>query len=326
MKAVVVSSPGPPSVLSIEEVPPPSPILPSDVLLQVTAAGVNRADIMQRQGLYPPPKGASTYLGLECSGTIEEVGSDVREWKKGDKVCALLAGGGYAEKVCVPSGQLLPVPRGLSLIEAASLPEAACTVWSTVFMGAQLKAGESFLVHGGSSGIGTFAIQLAKAFGARVFCTVGSVEKSERCLQLGADVAINYRTEDFVARVKEETGGAGVDVILDIVGGDYLSRNLKALREDGRLFVIGLQGGRFGEADLARMLTKRLSLLSAGLRGRPLEQKAEIVKAVRKYIWPKIEDGAIKPIVHSSFPLADARGAHELVESSVHIGKVLLVV
>eukprot|EP00271_Cylindrocystis_brebissonii_P015981 TRINITY_DN39086_c0_g1_i1.p1 TRINITY_DN39086_c0_g1~~TRINITY_DN39086_c0_g1_i1.p1 ORF type:complete len:432 (+),score=70.45 TRINITY_DN39086_c0_g1_i1:235-1530(+) len=325
MKAIDITSPGGPEVLKLTDVAEPV-LKAGEVIIAVAATALNKADTMQRQGNYPPPPGASTILGLECSGVIEAVGEGVEGWKVGDKVCALLAGGGYAEKVAVPASQLFPIPANVSLLEAAALPEVSATVWSTVFMTCGLKSGDTFLVHGGSSGIGTMAIQLAKAKGVRVFCTAGSDEKLTRCKQLGADVAINYKTEDFVARAKEESGGKGVDVILDNMGGSYLGKNLKALAPDGRLFIIGLQGGRVGEVDLGAMLVKRLTIASAGLRGRPLAEKAKIVAEVAANVWPEVEAGKVKPIIHAVFPLAQAAEAHAIMDSSAHIGKVLLQV
>lgn len=291
----------------------------------VHATSLNRADTFQRKGSYPPPKGASPYLGLECSGTVLSLGKNVSSWKIGDQVCALLAGGGYAEKVAVPVGQVLPVPAGVSLTDAASFPEVACTVWSTVFMMSRLSQGETLLVHGGSSGIGTFAIQIAKYRGSRVFVTAGSEEKLAFCKSIGADVGINYKTEDFVARVKEETGGQGVDVILDCMGASYYQRNLDSLNFDGRLFIIGFQGGVSTQADLRPLLAKRLTVQGAGLRNRSLENKAVIVSEVEKNVWPAIAEGKVKPVVYKSFPLSEAAEAHQLMESSQHIGKILLL-
>ncbi|XP_023892651.1 uncharacterized protein LOC112004652 [Quercus suber] len=324
MKAIVITSPGGPEVLKIQEVDEPQ-VKDDEVLIKVEATALNRADTFQRKGVYPPPKGASEYLGLECSGTIEAVGKAVSKWKIGDQVCALLSGGGYAEKVAVPAGQVLPVPPGVSLKDAASLPEVACTVWSTTFMMSRLSAGETFLVHGGSSGIGTFAIQMAKYHGARVFVTAGSDEKLAVCKDLGADVCINYKTEDFVKRLKEETGGKGVDVILDHIGASYLKQNLEGLNFDGRLFIIGTMGGSVTEIDLRALLSRRLTVQSAGLRYRSTENKAVIVSEVEKNVWPAIVAGRVKPVIYKYFPLSEAAEAHQLLESSVHIGKILLV-
>lgn len=293
---------------------------------RIAATALNRADTFQRQGKYPPPKGDSPYLGLECSGTIEAIGSNVHRWKVGDQVCALVGGGGYAQKVAVPARQVLPVPPGVSLQDAAGFPEVACTVWSTVFMTSRLTKGETFLIHGGSSGIGTFAIQLAKHLGVKVFITAGSEEKIAACKDLGADVCINYKTEDFVARVKEETGGKGVDVILDNIGGSYLHRNLESLNYDGRLFIIGFMGGAATEVNLSSLFVKRLTVQAAGLRSRSPENKANIVSEVEKNVWPAIASGKIKPVVYKSFPLEEAVEAHQLIESSKHIGKIILLV
>lgn len=324
MKAVVITTPGDPEVLRLQEVGDPK-LEDGHVLVRVAATALNRADTLQRRGMYPPPKGASEYPGLECSGTIEAVGKGVSRWKVGDQVCALLAGGGYAEKVAVPAGQVLPVPAGISLKDAASFPEVACTVWSTVFMMSHLSAGETFLIHGGSSGIGTFAIQIAKYYGARVFVTAGSEEKLAACKDLGADVCINYKTEDFVARVKEETAGKGVDVILDCVGASYFQRNLDSLNLDGRLFIIGTQSGAVTQVDLRSILARRLTVQAAGLRTRSPENKDAIVDEVEKKVWPAIEQGKVKPVVYKYLPLAEAAEGHRLMESSQHVGKILLV-
>jgi putative PIG3 family NAD(P)H quinone oxidoreductase len=317
MRAIVITQPGGPEVLKWTEVDDPV-AGPDEVLLDVAASGVNRADIMQRQGFYPPPAGAPPYPGLEASGRIAAVGENVTGWQVGDEACALLSGGGYAERVAVPAGQLLPIPRGVDLVDAAGLPEVACTVWSNVFMTAELRAGETFLVHGGGSGIGTMAIQLAKAFGARVLCTVGSEEKAAVCRDLGADVTINYRDEDFVEIAKP------VDVILDNMGAKYLPRNIEALAVGGRLVVIGLQGGARGELDLGALLSKRAAVHATSLRARPLEEKAAIVASVRAHVWPLIESGEVRPIIDRRIPMAEAAQAHELMESSGHIGKILL--
>ncbi|CAL5409764.1 unnamed protein product [Camellia sinensis] len=329
MKAIVITTPGGPDVLQLQEVECPE-IRDDQVLIRVEATAVNRADTIQRQGSHPPPKGESPYPGLECSGTIEAVGGNVTRWKIGDQVCALLSGGGYAEKVAVPANQVLPVPSGVSLKDAASFPEVACTVWSTVFMMSRLSAGETFLtrqelIHGGSSGIGTFAIQIAKYQGAKVFVTAGSNEKLAACKDLGADVCINYKTEDFVARVKEETQGKGVDVILDNMGGAYFQRNIDSLNVDGRLFIIGFMGGAVTEVNLVGLITRRLTVQAAGLRNRSPENKAVIVREVEKNVWPAIMAGKVKPVVYKYLPLWEAADAHQLVESSKHIGKILLV-
>lgn len=324
MKAIVFSEPGGPEVLTWSEVPDP---VPGDgqVLVEVAAAAVNRADLLQRQGHYAPPPGASEILGLECSGRVAALGAGVSGWAVGDEVCALLTGGGYAQKVAVPAGQLLPVPKGVDLVTAAGLPETVCTVWSNVFMGAGLQPGETLLVHGGSSGIGTTAIQLAKAIGAKTLVTVGSAEKARRCLELGADAAIEYRTEDFVERVRELTEGRGADVILDIMGAAYLPRNIDALAVSGRLVVIGLQGGRTGELDLGKLMTKRAAVLATTLRGRPAAEKAAIVAAVREHVWPLVNSGAFRVVVDREVPMERAGEAHRAVEASDHVGKVVLV-
>ncbi|MFD2092711.1 NAD(P)H-quinone oxidoreductase [Blastococcus deserti] len=327
MRAVTVSEPGGPEVLTWAEVPDPV-CGPGEVVVDIAATAVNRADLLQRQGLYPPPKGASEILGLECSGVISEVGSGVPGWSVGDEVCALLAGGGYAERVAVPAGQLLPRPAGVELATAAALPEVTCTVWSNVFQLAGLKRGESFLVHGGSSGIGTMAIQLAARAGARVFTTAGTAAKLDVCRELGAEVGINYRDEDFVARVKEATGGRGVDVVLDNMGAAYLGRNVDALAVGGRLVIIGMQGGTRGELDIAKLLGKRASVHATALRSRPATGpggKADIVAAVRHDVWPDVERGVVRPIVDRRLPMSRAAEAHAVVEASEHIGKVLLL-
>ncbi|KAL5579334.1 hypothetical protein UlMin_011776 [Ulmus minor] len=324
MKAIVITSPGDPEVLKLEDVEDPE-LQNDEVLIKVEATALNGADTGQRKGLYPPPKGSSPYLGLECSGTIEALGKDVSRWKIGDQVCALLSGGGYAEKVAVPAGQVLPVPPGVSLKDAAGLPEVACTVWSTVFMMSRLSAGETFLVHGGSSGIGTFAIQIAKYLGVRVFATAGSQEKLSACKDLGADVCINYKTEEFVDRVKEETGGKGVDVILDCIGASYFRKNLDSLTYDGRLVIIGFMGGVVSEIDLRVLMSRRLTVQAAGLRYRSKENKAEIVSEVEKNVWPAIVEGKLKPVICKYYPLAEAAEAHRLMEASSHIGKIILL-
>ncbi|MQA06418.1 MAG: zinc-binding dehydrogenase [Streptosporangiales bacterium] len=324
MRAIVTTTPGGPDVLQWQEVPDPQPGA-GEVLLDVAASAVNRADMLQRQGHYDPPPGVSPYLGLECSGTIAALGPDVDAWEVGDQVCALLAGGGYAERVAVPASQLLPIPKGIDLVEAAGLPEVACTVFSTVFMVGGLRAGETFLVHGGGSGIGTFAIQLAKAAEVgKVLCTAGSQDKLDRCLTLGADVGIDYSSEDFVERVKAETDGAGADVILDIVGAKYLARNVAALAKSGRLAIIGLQGGRKAELDLGALLAKRAAVIGVTLRGRPLAEKAAIVAGVTENVWPLVESGQVRPVVDRTMPMAEAAAAHALMESSTHFGKILL--
>lgn len=296
-----------------------------EVLVEVVASAVNRADLLQRQGFYDPPPGSSPYPGLECSGRVAALGSGVSGWAVGDEVCALLAGGGYAEKVAVPAGQLLPLPKGLGLVQAAALPEVVCTVWSNVFMIAHLRPGETLLVHGGSSGIGTMAIQLAKAVGAKVAVTAGSKEKLDRCAELGADVLINYREQDFVAEMKKATDGAGADVILDIMGAKYLDPNVRALAVNGRLAIIGMQGGVKGELNIGALLAKRAAISATTLRARPLEEKAAIVAAVREHVWPLVDGGHVRPVVDRELPMSEAAAAHRVVEESGHIGKVLLV-
>jgi putative PIG3 family NAD(P)H quinone oxidoreductase len=324
MHAVVITEPGEPDVLNWQEVPDPVPG-PGEVVIDVAASGVNRADLMQRQGLYPPPPGAPPYPGLECSGRVRAVGAAVTGWRPGDQVCALLAGGGYAEQVAVPAGQLLPVPDSVDTTTAAAFPETACTVYANVFQLAGLASGELLLVHGGSSGIGTMAIQLAKAFGARVACTAGSPQKLDRCRELGADVVINYRTEDFVAAVKDATGGAGADVILDIMGASYLARNLDALATDGRLVIIGRQGGSRAEIDLGVLQAKRASLYATTLRARPAHQKAAVVAAVREHVWPLISAGQVAAVIDRELPMSQAAQAHRAMAASEHIGKILLL-
>ncbi|MFF4771881.1 NAD(P)H-quinone oxidoreductase [Microtetraspora fusca] len=315
MRAIVITEPGGPEVLDWQEVPDPEPSR-GEVLIDVAASAVNRADVLQRQGFYPPPKGASEIPGLECSGTVVAVGADVEGMKPGDEVCALLAGGGYAERVAVPWQQVMPLPEGLSLVDAAGLPEVVCTVWSNVFMTARLRRGETLLVHGGTSGIGTMAIQLAKTFGSRVIATAGSPEKVRRCLELGADEALNYHEEDFSTKK--------ADVILDIIGAAYLQKNLDALAVGGRLVVIGMQGGRVGELDLGKLLAKRASVSAAGLRARPVDEKGAICAGVVRDVWPLIGAGAIRPVIEARVPMRDAADAHRLLEAGEHIGKILL--
>jgi len=324
MRAVVITEPGEPEVMQWLDVPDPSPG-PGEVVIDVAASGVNRADLMQRQGFYPPPPGAPPYPGLECSGRVRAVGEQVTSWRPGDEVCALLAGGGYAEQVAVPAGQLLPVPAHVDITTAAAFPETACTVYANVFQVAGLAAGEMLLVHGGTSGIGTMAIQLAKAFGARVACTAGTPEKLARCRELGADVAINYRTEDFVAAVQEATGGAGADVILDIMGASYLARNLAALAVNGRLVVIGRQGGSRAELDLGVLQVKRASLYATTLRARPPHEKAAVVEAVREHVWPLIDAGKVEAVVDRELPMSQAPQAHRVMAAGEHVGKILLL-
>ena len=323
MKAITIPEFGGPEALVLSEVPDPEPGA-GEVLVRVAAAGVNRADVLQRQGHYAPPPGESEVPGLEVSGTIEALGDEVEGWSVGDEVCALLSGGGYADLVRAPAGQLLPVPSGVSLIEAAALPEVTCTVWSNVFLTANLQPGETLLVHGGSSGIGTMAIQLGRAIGAVVAVTAGSPEKLAACADLGAEVLVNYREEDFVERVLAATDGAGADVVLDNMGAKYLARNVAVLATGGRLVVIGMQGGTRAELDLGVLLRKRAAVIATSLRARPLGEKATIVGAVREHVWPLIEAGEVRPVVMSRHPLADAAAAHRELETSAHIGKILL--
>ena len=324
MKAVLARAPGGPEVLEYTDAPDPEPG-PGEVQLEVTATAVNRADLVQRQGHYPPPEGASPILGLECSGTVAALGDGVEGVQVGTEVCALLAGGGYASKVAVPAGQVMPLPDGVDLVTAASLPEVAATVWSNVMMVAGLRPGDTFLVHGGAGGIGTFAIQLTKALGARVVTTAGSPEKLELCRELGADLAIDYREQDFVEVVAEMTEGHGVDVILDNMGASYLSRNLDALATEGRLVVIGFQGGSRAELDLRTLFHKRAAVFSASLRARPVGEKTTICAEVAEHVWPLVADGSIRPVIGSTLPLSEAAEAHRLMESGGSTGKILLV-
>jgi len=323
MHAVTIPEPGGPDALVWAEVPVPEPG-EGEVLVEVTASAVNRADLLQRQGFYDPPPGASPYPGLECSGRIAALGPGVSTWTVGDEVCALLGGGGYAEKVAVPTGQLLPVPDGIDVATAASLPEVTSTIWSNVFMVAHLRPGETLLVHGGGSGIGTMAIQLAKAVGATVAVTAGSKEKLDRCAELGADILINYREQDFVEELRAATDGQGADVILDIIGAKYLNQNIKALAFNGRLAIIGLQGGRKGELNLGALLSKRAAVTATSLRARPAAEKAAIVAAVREHVWPLLADGRVQPVVDSTLPMSRAADAHRAMEESSHVGKILL--
>lgn len=323
MRGISITEPGDADVLQVTEVEAPT-AGPGDVVVDMVAAGVNRADVMQRLGHYPPPAGASPLPGLEVSGTIREVGHGVEGWSVGDEVCALVDGGGYAEQVRVPAAQLLPVPKGVSLTDAAGLPEVACTVWSNVFMTANLQPDEVFLVHGGSSGIGTMAIQLATAAGARVAVTAGSQDKLDVCRDLGAQILVNYREQDFVEEVRAATDGHGADVVLDLMGAKYLPRNVDLLATSGRLVVIGLMGGRKGELDLGKLLSKRAAVIATSLRARPAAEKAAIVAAVREHVWPLVEDGAVRPIVQGTHPLDRAADAHRELEASGHIGKILL--
>jgi NADPH2:quinone reductase len=325
MRFINISKHGGPEVMEIKEGEAPEPGK-GEVSIRVHAAGVNRPDVMQRQGLYPPPPGASPILGLEVSGEVVATGSDVSAWSVSDRVCALTNGGGYAEYVAVPAGQCLPVPAGLPVEEAAALPETFFTVWANVFDRAGLKPGESFLVHGGSSGIGTAAIQLVKSLGSKVFTTAGSAEKCAACQSLGADVAVNYTEQDYVKVLKEATGGQGVDVILDMVGGDYVARNLELAAVDGRIASISFLRGSQVEIDMMQILRKRLTVTGSTLRPRSAEAKAGIAGKLRAQIWPLIESGEIKPLIAARFPLADVVESHKLMESSKHIGKIILMV
>jgi putative PIG3 family NAD(P)H quinone oxidoreductase len=320
VRAIVIEKPG---YLVWTEVPDPTPGA-GEVVVEITAAAVNRADVMQRQGHYPPPPGAPPYPGLECSGVITATGPGVTGHRVGERVCALLAGGGYAEQVAVPAGQLLPVPQGLSVQEAAALPEVACTVWSNVVDIARLLRGRTLLVHGGGGGIGTFAVQLAKALGATVVVTARAA-KHERLRALGADLTIDYSTDDFVRATKDFTDGRGADVVLDIMGAKYLARNIDVLAANGRIAVIGMQGGRVGELDLGALMAKRGLISATTLRARPLSEKARIVKGVRDQVWPLVDAGAIRPIIDTTLPMAEARQAHRRMESSDHLGKILLL-
>jgi putative PIG3 family NAD(P)H quinone oxidoreductase len=326
MRAITVREPGAPEVLEWTEVPDPV-AGPGEVLVDVVASAVNRADLLQRQGMYPPPPGASEIIGMECSGRVAALGAGVTAWSVGDEVCALLAGGGYAEKVAVPATQLLPVPSGVDLVSAAGLPEVACTVWSNVVQHARLTAGETFLVQGGTSGIGTHAIQVAKALGARVAATAGNPERLQHCRDLGADIAIDYH-DDIPAELRKATDGHGADVILDNMGAAGLGANVDALAADGRLMVIGMQGGQKGELNLGKLLVKRASITAMGLRGRPVDgphSKAEVVAGVREQVWPMLEDGRVRPVVHATFPLAEAGRAHAALDAGGVIGKLVLV-
>jgi putative PIG3 family NAD(P)H quinone oxidoreductase len=323
MRAITIPEPGDADNLVLDEVPDPQPG-PGQVLLDVVAAGVNRADVMQRLGHYPPPPGASEYPGLEVSGRVAALGEGVEGWHVGDEVCALLDGGGYAERVVAPAEQLLPVPRGVSLEDAAGLPEVTCTVWSNVFLVANIQPGQVLLVHGGSSGIGTMAIQLARAVGAHVAVTAGSQAKLDVCRDLGAEHLVNYKEEDFVERVRDLTKGHGADVVLDNMGAKYLGRNVEVLATNGRLVTIGLMGGRRGELDMGMLLAKRGAVIATSLRARPATEKAAIVAAVREHVWPLIESRDVRPVIHSRHPLEHAAEAHRELETSAHIGKILL--
>jgi NADPH2:quinone reductase len=325
MTAIEIKQPGSPEVLTPAQRPIPDPG-EGEVLIEVAAAGVNRPDVLQRQGHYAPPPGVTDVPGLEVAGRIVAVGPGVGEWRAGDAVCALVAGGGYAEYCAAPASQCLPLPKGYSMVEAAVLPETFFTVWSNVFDRAGLRSGETFLVHGGSSGIGTTAIQLAKAFGARVFTTAGSAEKCKTCEALGAERAINYREEDFVAVLKDLTAGRGVDVVLDMVGGDYISRDIQAMALDGRHVSIAFLQSPKVTLNMFPVMIKRLTLTGSTLRSRPVADKAAIAARLKEKVWPRLDEGSIRPLVYRTFPLAQAAASHALMESSTHIGKIALVV
>jgi NADPH:quinone reductase len=322
---IEITQPGGPEVLAPARRPLPAPGV-GEILIQVAAAGVNRPDVMQRQGQYPPPPGASDIPGLEVAGTVAALGSEIPDWQIGDAVCALVTGGGYAEYCAAPAPQCLPVPRTIDLLSAAGIPETFFTVWTNVFERGRLTAGESLLVHGGSSGIGTTAIQLARVFGARVFATAGSADKCAACERLGAERAINYRAEDFVAVVNGLTEGRGVDVVLDMVGGDYVSRNMAALATDGRLVQIAMLGGSRTTISLVPLLRNRLTFTGSTLRPRTVQEKGRIARALREHVWPLLEEGRVRPVIHRTFPLHDAAEAHRLLESGQHIGKLILTV
>lgn len=321
MRAITLREPGPPENFELTEVPDPEPA-PGEVLLDVAATAVNRADLLQRQGNYPPPPGASEILGLECSGTIVALGEGVTGWQTGDEVCALLAGGGYAEKVAVPAGQLLPLPNEVELHSAAGLPEVACTVWSNLVMHAGLSEGDVLLVHGGAGGIGTHAIQVAKALGATVAVTAGSADRLDRCRQLGADITLNYREQDFVEELKTATGGA--DVVFDNIGAKYLDRNIDVLRDGGHLVIIGMQGGMKGELNIGKLLRKRGTVSATALRSRSLESKAAIVADVRAHLWPLLDQGSVLPVIDQVLPLGSAGTAHRTLDEGSVFGKIVL--
>jgi NADPH2:quinone reductase len=325
MRAIEITAPGGPEVLRVTRRPVPVPAV-NEVLIEVVAAGINRPDVLQRKGGYPPPPGASDIPGLEVAGTIVAAGAEVNGWRPGDRVCALVTGGGYAEYVAAPAPQCLPIPRGLTLVEAAGLPETFFTVWVNVFERAGLKDSETLLIQGGSSGIGVTAIQMARAFGHSVFVTAGSADKCAACEKLGASRAINYRTEDFVAVVKALTGGKGVDVILDMVGGDYVPRELTCLADDGRLSLIAFLGGTRATIDMTDILRRRLTVTGSTLRARSVEVKGAIAHVLKEKVWPLIEAGKIRPVIYRTFRLEEASAAHALMESSAHVGKIILEV
>jgi putative PIG3 family NAD(P)H quinone oxidoreductase len=324
MIAIEIREPGGPEVLVPVERPTPVPAA-GEVLIKVAAAGVNRPDVFQRLGRYPPPPGVTDIPGLEVSGIITEVASGAGSFRVGDAVCALVAGGGYAEYCVAPAPQCLPAPRGLDLVDASAIPETFLTVWTNVFERGRLQAGESILVHGGSSGIGTAAIQLARAFGARVFATAGSADKCAACERLGAERCINYRDADFLAVVREQTAGRGVDVVLDMVGGAYFARNVDVLATEGRLVEIATLQGAKAELNIQTIMQRRLTITGSTLRARPIADKGAIAEAVHRHVWPLLESGSVKPIVYSRFPLRDASAAHRVMESSAHIGKLVLI-
>ncbi len=325
MKAVVISEFGDPDVLRLAEVPDPT-VRTGEVLIDVAAAGVNRADLLQRAGHYPPPAGAPDWPGTEVSGTISAVGAEVDHWTPGDQVCALISGGGYAERVAVPQDQVLPMPKGVDLVDGAALPEVTATVWSNVFMAAGLRPGEVLLIHGGSSGTGTMAIQLATQVGAKVAVTCGTAEKLESCRELGAQILINYKEQDFGQALKEATDGHGADVVLDNMGASFLARNLAALAYGGRIVVIGMQGGAKTEINLNHLMQRRAALIATTLRTRPAEEKATIVDSMGQHVWPLLSSGVVKPVIHARLPLAEAAQAHRLMAGSQHVGKILLTV
>jgi NADPH2:quinone reductase len=325
MTAIAIRTPGGPEMLVPEQRPMPVPG-PGEILVKVAAAGVNRPDVMQRQGLYPPPKGATDIPGLEIAGTVVRLGAGVTRWRTGDQVTALVVGGGYSDYCLAVEGHALPIPAGISAVEAAAMPETFFTVWHNVFERGGLKAGETLLVHGGSSGIGTTAIQLAKSFGARVFVTAGSAEKCEACRKLGADLAIDYKTEDFVAAVKQATNGKGVEVILDMVGGDYIERNYEAAAVEGRVVQIAFQGSAKATVNYMRVMLKRLHHTGSTLRARANADKAAIARAIEAKVWPLVAAGKVAPVMDKAFPLAQAAAAHARMESSQHIGKIVLTV
>ena len=322
MRAVVVTEPGGPESMTWADVPAPT-LAPGEILIDVAATAVNRADVLQRQGFYPPPPGASDILGLECSGTVAAV-TDGSNFGVGDQVCALLTGGGYAQQVAVPAGQVMPLPPGVDVLTAASIPEVACTVWSNLVHVARVQPGDVVLIHGGAGGIGTHAIQVCKALGARVAVTAGTAAKLEQCTELGADICINYHDQDFVDVIKRDAGGA--DVVLDNMGAKYLERNVNVLAADGRIVVIGLQGGIKAELNLSKLLTKRGAVHATSLRGRPVQQKEAICADVVAHVWPMFSDGKVRPIIDSVVPIAEAAQAHERMESSGHVGKIVLAV